>query len=153
MKKIFLSAITIFIFCSCSGANQQQSTDEFKPSKKSIETLKELLRMICKNNIDAESAFLRKNENEILKTLEVLEEFECESEVFIVFYRYSIGTTTVKNTKYLRKVDNFYYPFFRHYSTYGDDPFKNGKGEAAKKILKKAEDWKSDETIWWSNDF
>ena len=82
MKKIFLSAITILILCSCSGANQQQSTDEFKPSKKSIETLKELLRMICKNNIDAESAFLRKNENEILKTLEVLEEFECESEVF-----------------------------------------------------------------------
>jgi hypothetical protein len=153
MKKILLSIITVLILCSCSGANQQQSSNEFKPSKTSIETLKELLRMICKNNIDAESAFLRKNETEILKTLEVLEEFECESEVFIVFYRYSIGTTTVKNTRYFRKVDNFYYPFFKIYSTYDNDPFKNGKGEAAKKILKKAEDWKSDESIWWRNDF
>ena len=153
MRKILLSIITIFILCSCSRANQQQSKIEFKPSTKSIETLKELLRTICKNNIDAESAFLRKNETEILKTLEVLEEFECETEVFIVFYRYSIGTTTVKNTRYLRKVDNIYYPFFRHYSTYDADPFKNGKGEAAKKILKKAEDWKSDENIWWRNDF
>ena len=153
MKKIFLSAITILILCSCSGANQQQLTDEFKPSKKSIETLKELLRFICKKNIDAQSAFLRKNENEIMKTLEVLEEFECENEVLLVFYRYSIGTTTVKNTKYLRKVDNIYYPFFKIYSTYDEDPFKNGKGEAAKKILKKAEDWKSDESIWWRNIF
>jgi hypothetical protein len=153
MKRLLLSSITILILCSCSGDNQNHSTNEFKPSNKSIETLKEFLRIICKNNIDAESAFLRKNENEVLKTLEVLEEIECESEVFIVFYRYSIGTTTVKNTKYLRKVDNLYYPFFKHYSTYSDDPFKNGKGEAAKKILKKAEDWQSDESIWWRNRF
>lgn len=153
MKKLFLSAITILILCSCSGANQNQSANEFKPSKTSIGTLKELLRLICKNNIDAESAFLRKNQTEILKTLEVVEEFECESEVLIVFYRYSIGTTTVKNTRYLRKVDDIYYPFFIHYSNYDADPFKNGKGEAAKKILKKADDWKSDESIWWRNIF
>jgi len=71
--------------------------------KSIIETLKKLLRFICKENIDAASAFLRKNQNEIIKTLEVLEEVVVEKYVSIVFYRYSVGTTMVINTSYFKK--------------------------------------------------
>ncbi len=153
MKSILLSTVAILILCSCSGDHQQSLANDFKYSKSSIETLKEFLRFICKENVDAESAFLRKNQNEIIKTLEVLEEVEAEKDVSIVFYRYSVGTTMVKNTMYLRKMDHLFYPYFKYYSKYDNDPFHDGKGETAKKLLDKAEEWKSGDKIWWSNRF
>ena len=82
--------------------------------------------------------------------MEVVEEIEVEKDVFLIFYRYSIGTDIVKKTEYMRKMDGLYYPYSVYYSSYNDDPFKNGKGEEAKKVLTKAEEWEKNENIWWA---
>jgi hypothetical protein len=56
----------------------------------------------------------------------------------------------IRLSEYVIKENGKYYVINKYFSSYDDDPFKNGLGEESKKILEKEEKWKeSNESIWW----
>jgi hypothetical protein len=151
MSTKILAIIIVIFFTSCN-TKTNNGTEQFDYKKTAIGTLEELykIRMERPYEYDARIYYLRKHKDEVLKMLEVVEEVEVEKDVFLVFYKYSIGTETAKGTNYMRKVDGLYIPYSKYYSSYSDDPFKNGKGEEAKALLKKSDEWSSNENIWWA---
>lgn len=150
MKQIPLFIITIYLV-SCSQ-NSKSSAPFAENKMTSIAALKELYKLSLDNPYEygAKSYYVRKHKDEILKNIEVVEEVEVQKDVFLIFYRYSIGTETVKSTTYMRKVDGYYLPYYKYYSSLDDDPFANGKGEEGKALLKKADDWNNSDNIWWA---
>ncbi|MGI8600219.1 MAG: hypothetical protein ACR2KB_13275 [Chitinophagaceae bacterium] len=147
---LFLLASTL-IFYSCNNIKSESAT-EFKYDNTPLGTLKESYKHNMSNPTayDARYYFLKKHKDEVLKTLEVVEEVEVQKDVVLIFYRYSIGTDIVKQTIYMRKIDGKYLPYSKYYSSYEDDPFKNGKPDEGKALLKKAEEWEKNENIWWA---
>ncbi len=147
---LFLLASSL-IFYSCNNINGESAT-EFKYDKTPLGTLKESYRhsLSDPNAYDARHYFLKKHRDEVIKTLEIVEEVEVQKDVVLIFYRYSIGTDIVKQTTYMRKIDGKYLPYNKYYSSYDDDPFQNGKGDEGKALIKKAGEWEENEKIWWA---
>lgn len=155
MKSLFL--ITLFIgFMSCNNQGNQDLTTKEKVlpgvafQNNTLGTLKEVYKDKFKfPPLDAATYYIEKHKDEFMKNLEIVEEVEVQKDVFIVFYRTSIAADTYKRKMYFRKMDGLYIPYYKYYSSYSDDPFKNGKGEEAKALLKKADEWEKN-TAWWS---
>jgi len=91
------------------------------------------------------------HKDEIHKTLEIVEKDSIPGKDFIlVFFRYSVGAEVAHRSFYLKQIDGKWFIHTSYYSSYQDDPYKNGKPEEAKKMLAKVEDWeKGDDNIWW----
>lgn len=50
----------------------------------------------------------------------------------------------------MKKIDNKWFIHSAYYSSFDEDPFKNGRGAEAKEMLKKADQWeKGDDKLWW----
>jgi hypothetical protein len=143
----------ITMACSCNNGNSGNTLTSFNYKNSSLGTLKEIYEysLVGSNRgYDARAYFVRKHRDEVLKTLEIVEEIEVQKDVVLIFYRYSIGTDIAKKTQYMRKMDGVYVPYSKYFSSYDIDPFKNGKPEEGKALLKKAEAWDDNENIWWS---
>ncbi|MGG9972537.1 hypothetical protein ACQ33O_12155 [Ferruginibacter sp. SUN002] len=97
------------------------------------------------------SAFIAKHKDEILKTLQIVDKDSIPGkDIVLVFYKYSVGKDTVKLSTYMKPIDGKWYIHSKYYSSYDDDPFENGKGEEAKKLLLKSDEWvRNNKDIWW----
>lgn len=149
--KYFL--IILILFSSCAET-QQQSKPKFNASSDPFASLKDQYRVYLQSEeyYDARFVYVRKHRDEVMKTLEKADQMEIPGlGVTLIFYRYSIGSEVCKSTEYLKKIDGMYYPHTSLYiSEYENpDPFKDGKGEAAKEVLKKIDKW-NDDNPWWA---
>lgn len=99
--------------------------------------------------LSAEHRFLHENRDEILNTLEVVEEVD-RGFYGVVFVRYSVGVDIFREAIYLKKYgpewmyteDQYYY--YSEYTDEGQDPFKDGKGSEAKTLIERVEKWVTD---------
>lgn len=101
-----------------------------------------------------ENYFFKVNKEEILRTLEIVEKVFIEgTDLCVVFYRYSIGTQFKRGTRYFRQVNGRWtiHDGFYHYSEYyTTDPFNNGRGLEAKRLLEKIDEWEDNpDEVWW----
>lgn len=145
----------LFIFSVACGGTVV--SDKKLPEAKGtpIETIREVyLYDFSKNDhhkINAASSYIYNHKDEILKTLEIVEVDTIPDKDFVlVFYRYSIGSEIVHAYNYMKKLDGKYFLYYRYFSSYEGDPFKNGRGTEGKALLKKLDDWtEADKNIWW----
>ena len=95
--------------------------------------------------------FNSKHKDEILKTIEVVEKDTIPGkDIVLVFYRYSVGADIVHATSYMKQIDGKWYIHSKYYSSYDDDPFKNGKPTEGKALLDKSSKWEDEsKDIWW----
>jgi hypothetical protein len=98
-----------------------------------------------------ENHLLLINKENVIKSLKIDEQIKIPKTKFeLVLYSYSIGGDIIRLSEYVIKENGKYYVINKYFSSYDDDPFKNGLGEESKKILEKEEKWKeSNESIWW----
>ena len=91
------------------------------------------------------------NYPQLMKQDQIDEQIKIPKTKFeLVLYSYSIGGDIIRLSEYVIKENGKYYVINKYFSSYDDDPFKNGLGEESKKILEKEEKWKeSNESIWW----
>lgn len=152
MRLLLLLAIGAIIIQSCGAKAGENNGQPFQAGKTPLSTLKEIFSRTLSNpdNYDAKYYFLKKHKEEVLKSLEVVEEVEVKKEVALVFYKYNVGAETAKGTMYFRKMDNLYIPYSVYFSSYQDDPFKNGKPEEGKRVLEKKDEWEKNENVWWA---
>jgi len=95
-------------------------------------------------------AFLRLHREEMLKTLEVVDTSQTDN-IAVAFIRYSIGSTVYRDAVWMRKVDGRWLVCWKQYfSDYGDDPFGDGKPDAAKAVIKRVNEWEQESPKeWW----
>src|ERR1043165_3034128 len=112
MRKVFQVATLLIIIYSCSDSKSGNSSAKFNYKSSALGTLKEIYdyNLSSNQNYDAIAYFVRKHKDEVLRTLEIVEEVEVQKDVILLFYRYSIGTDIVKKTLYMRKMDGLYIP-------------------------------------------
>ena len=96
--------------------------------------------------------FNSKHKDEILKTFEVVEKETIPGkDIVLVFYRYSVGADIVHATSYMKQMDGKWYIHSKYYSSYDDDPFKNGQATEGKALLEKLSKWEEEsKDIWWN---
>lgn len=157
MKRLFPLLFAIaFTSCTQGSSSPAETPPSAYEAKGSIEgTLKEAFTYDLNNAavpvFNAQSQFKREHKDEILKTLEVVETAEIpKQDITLVFYRYSVGTDFARSTAYFKEVDGKWYFYSKYFSSYDDDPFRNGQGENGKALLEKVEKWEdSDSMPWW----
>ena len=94
-------------------------------------------------------AFVRQHRDEMLRTLEIVEVVETEK-MGAAFVRYSVGAHIYRKGIWMRKVDGSWRVLLTQYiSSFGDDPFRDGKPQEAKKLIKRVEEWEKDSENWW----
>ena len=148
MKKIFF-ALFISIFLISCKENITETRKGIKPKKTEIELLKERYEFLIEesklfNGIYENSKYL-KHKDDLLNSIKIAESVNIEdTNVFLVFYSFNVGIDIVRKTMYMVNEDGMFYISNKYYSSYDDDPFKNGHSEEGKKILKKAEKWKEE---------
>jgi hypothetical protein len=152
MRKYILFFLLVPIIYSCGSAIGSDATSKFQYGKNPLATLKEEYKLELANPYlnSASYYYARKHKDELLKTMEVVEEVEVQKDIVLIFYRFSIGTEIVKKTSYMKKMDGLYLPYYKYYSRISDDPFNNGKPEEAKVLLEKADNWEENDNIWWA---
>ncbi|MFA6056759.1 MAG: hypothetical protein WC756_01070 [Taibaiella sp.] len=166
MKKLLL-AICIFSFSLIVISCEQRTKAETKStvSDEAIigadSTIMGTLKGSMKYNLvdeirnkpifDAKSYFISKHGDEILRTLEIADTTYIPGvDLYMVFFRYSVGADIIRETTYMKKIDNRWFTYYKYFSSYYDDPFGNGLGSEGKKLLEKGEEWeKSNKAIWW----
>lgn len=156
-----LTSLILFASCNQSGNIPSTSSNNLVIIKKAEaqNTIEGTLKANTEYNLQFneqvrltdKAYFTAKHKNEILKTIEVVEKDTIPGKDFIlVFYRYSVGADIVHETAYMKQINSKWYIHPAYYSSYDDDPFKNGKGVEGKALLDKADKWeKADENIWW----
>lgn len=151
MRALLFLMFLVPVIYSCGNARGSDTANAIDYDKTPLGTLKEEYSIVLSDptRTDASIYFLRKHKDEVLKTMEIVEEVEVQKDVVLIFYRYTIGTDIAKKTAYMRKLDGLYLPYYTYFSQYDDDPFKNGKGEEGKALLKKADTW-GESNIWWA---
>jgi hypothetical protein len=89
----------------------------------------------------------------MIRTLEIVETAQTDK-VAVAFVRYSIGAHIYRDVASLRKIDGEWrLQFFRHFNGSSDDPFGDGKGDRAKAIIKRADEWReSNKEEWYESD-
>lgn len=161
-KNFICLASIVFVLFSCQSSINPESvkSDEVKirkaQAKNTIEgTLKEKFLYELQYSVQVQlidkEYFYSKHKDEIVQTLKIVETDSIPgTNIFVVFYKYSVGAEVAHETSYMRKLDGNWYLHLGYYASYEDDPFKNGRGEEGKKLLKKIENWKdNDDNIWW----
>jgi len=79
---------------------------------------------------------------QILESIKIVEQVEIPKlDLIAVFYNYYVGTDIIRKTKYVKKEGNNYYIFYKYFSSYDDDPFKNGEPKKGKELMKKIDNW------------
>jgi hypothetical protein len=161
MKLFFLLIITSFSLASCMEQNDNRTESNIMLIKKAE----------AKNTIDGtlkakmeydfqfydeipltdNAYFISKHKDEILKTFEIVEKDTIPGkDIVLVFYRYSVGADIVRETSYLKKIDDKWYIHTHYYSSYDNDPYKNGKPIEGKALLEKKSKWEEEsKDIWW----
>jgi hypothetical protein len=91
------------------------------------------------------------NGKEILESIKIVEEIEIpKTDLILVFYHFYVGTDIIRNTEFVKKEENNYYLVYKYFSSYDDDPFRNGEPEKGKELLKKLDGWKEgNKDIYW----
>jgi hypothetical protein len=147
-----LTSFLLILLTACGAAVSDKKLPEAKTTP--LETVKEIVEYDISSDyhkISAPGNYEYTHKDEVLKTLEIAEVDTIPSKDFVlVFYRYSIGSEIAHSTTYMKKIDGKYFLYPKYFSSYDDDPFKNGRGIEGKALLKKEEDWKNaDKDIWW----
>jgi len=156
---LFVAAVSALVGAGCSGTAPSAHQIEYSVPKQPAELVKQYYRDVDWRLPEKKYEFLflldgptfiAKHRDAMLKTLEVVETAEVET-IAASFVRYSIGGNIYRQVKWLRKVDGTWYVSQRaYYSSYGDDPFKDGNPERAKQLLKRTDQWEKDSApIWW----
>lgn len=153
MKKIILLSLSILLFTACSDIkNTAPSIDQSSPET----LLKGQYEYIYTQQnfpvVDAGPAYQRMHKDEVLKTMEVVDKIDIPGQnITAVLYRFSIGSETVHESTYMKKINDKWYLYQKYFSSYDDDPFKNNDGTKGKEILKKIDDWTKETTnVWWN---
>lgn len=158
MKRIvFLAIIMVGISCSKEHSVEKKNPDESLKPQTSIELLLKNEVSIDMNNLSPNTGYYRihkfnENKDGVIKSFKIDDKIDIpNTNLTMVFVSYSVGSDIVRIIKYVIKDNGKYYITNKYYSSYDDDPFKNGMPEESKKILEKAEKWeKSNESIdWW----
>lgn len=156
MKKSLLIATVIsMLLISCKNNHNDEKKIIFSPKSSTIELLKQGMENSLENIKNSEGVYenhlLLINKENVIKSLKIDEQIKIPKTKFeLVLYSYSIGGDIIRLSEYVIKENGKYYIINKYFSSYDDDPFKNGLGEEAKKILEKEEKWKeSNESIWW----
>ena len=156
MKKTLLfAAIILALLISCNQKYKDEPKIIFAPKSSTEELLKQEMENSLENIKNSEGVYenhlLIINKENVIKSLKIDEQIKIPKTKFeLVLYSYSIGGDIIRLSEYVIKENGKYYVINKYFSSYDDDPFKNGLGEESKKILEKEEKWKeSNESIWW----
>lgn len=156
MKKSLLIATVIsMLLISCKNNHNDEQKIIFSPKSSTIELLKQGMENSLENIKNSEGVYenhlLLINKENVIKSLKIDEQIKIPKTKFeLVLYSYSIGGDIIRLSEYVIKENGKYYIINKYFSSYDDDPFKNGLGEEAKKILEKEEKWmESNESVWW----
>ena len=148
-----LTPLMLIFLAACGAALSYNKIPEAKETP--VETIKDYYRNDIfqreYSKLNAGTHYISEHMDEVLKTLEVSEVDTIPGKDFVlVFYRYSIGVEIAHATEYMKKIEGKYYLYQKYFSSYDDDPFKNGRSEEAKALLKKMGEWTdADKGIWW----
>lgn len=153
---LYLTLIALIISCNQSANSNDLVTIKKASAQNTIEgTLKASLEYDFQFNnqvtLTDKAYFLSKHKDEILKTIEVAEKDTIPGkDIILVFYRYSVGADIVHASTYMKQMDGKWYIHPEYYSSYDDDPFKNGKGTEGKALLDKKSKWEDEsKNVWW----
>ena len=156
MKKSLLIATVIsMLLISCKNNHNDEQKIIFSPKSSTIELLKQGMENSLENIKNSEGVYenhlLLINKENVIKSLKIDEQIKIpKTKLELVLYSYSIGGDIIRLSEYVIKENGKYYIINKYFSSYDDDPFKNGLGEEAKKILEKEEKWmESNESVWW----
>ena len=155
MKKLVLPILVSFLLSSCNENAQKETKIIFEPKTTTLELLKQRLDNTLESirGFDGvyENHLLLKNKENVLNSLKIDEQIQIPKTKFeLVLYSYSIGGDIIRHSEFVTKENGKFYIINKYFSSYDDDPFKNGLGEECKKILEKESKWnESNESIWW----
>ena len=154
-KSLLITTIVSILLMSCKNYHNDEQKIIFSPKSSTIELLKQGMENSLENIKNSEGVYenhlLLINKENVIKSLKIDEQIKIPKTKFeLVLYSYSIGGDIIRLSEYVIKENGKYYLINKYFSSYDDDPFKNGLGEESKKILEKEEKWKeSNESIWW----
>lgn len=144
-RTIYLALLTILLF-SC---NQSESnTNSIKLEKSN--SIEGIIYNKIKYELDFNKSLpgnyrshkLIKYRSEILGSIKVVDKVQIpKNDLLAVFYSYYVGTDLIRETQYVKKEGDHYFIFNKYYSSYDEDPFKNGEPIKGKELLKKIGDW------------
>ncbi len=156
MKKSLFPVLLIVLIAACSSAPRTISVSSSMTPDQLVRTyfrdvewrLPEPEYMYMTSIYDR-VAFVQAHRDEMLKTLEVVETKESAN-IGVAFIRYSVGTKMYRKGIWMRKVDgNWRVCQSQYFSTYGDDPFKDGKPDDAKKLIERVDEWEKGANEWF----
>ena len=149
MKKIYY-IITLFIInTSCKEIDIKSNSEntlmiETSNSIKGIIFNQIKLELNEAKNLDGIYQNHKYNENrkQILESIKIVEKVAIPKlDLIAVFYNYYVGTDIIRKTEFVKKEENNYYIFYKYFSSYDNDPFKNGEPEKGKELMKKIDNW------------
>ncbi len=155
IKKILLTVVISAFLISCKQDQSAESKPVFEPKSSTIELLKQgmenSLEDIKHSNGFYYNHMLLLNKDNILKSFKIDEQISIPKTKYeLVLYSYSVGGDIIRASEYVVKENGKYYVLNKYFSSYDDDPFKNGLTEESKLILEKEKKWtESNGSIWW----
>jgi hypothetical protein len=154
MKKLILTILAITLLsCNQNQENQKKYFAQSTPMATIKISYERYFNSIA-NDLTAYSDYYKyTHRKEILKTLTIAKVISVKNtNIKIVFYSYSIGSVIIRYSNYMKLYNGKYYFGKGYYSSYDDDPFKNGHPVEAKKLIDEVDNWRKDnENIEWYN--
>jgi hypothetical protein len=161
-SKVIIIALLFACAVSFTACSREKSSSDNQQPQEPAE-IRDLVRMYFTDaawrlpepeyayfsNIFDHQAFLRAHRDEMLKTLEIVDVTQTDK-IAVAFVRYSVGSNVYREGVWMRRVDGRWRVCSSQYfSSFGDDPFNDGKPDEAKKLIKRLDDWEKDAKTWW----
>lgn len=154
-KAIYLLGFLIATLISCDTKNRIDTEYGIHPKNNEKDLLVERQKFIVEDSKRFDGIYKNyiysKYSDDAINSIKIVDKIDVpKTKLSVIFYSFNLGTEIIRETVYMIKENDKYFIHNEYFSSYDDDPYRNGQGEEGKELLKKIEKWESEnENINW----